>query len=405
MKKKMLSGLLCFVMAAAVISGCAKSDKEKESENKTETSSEEASGPKMPSMEGIDLEKCITLGEYNGITVEKKVTQVTDENIDTEITYALSSTPVELTDENAKVEEGDTANIDFVGKVDGKEFDGGSAEGSDLVIGSGQFIEGFEDGLVGTTKGQTVELNLTFPEDYSEELGGKDVVFTVTVNAIKRPATEISDEWVAANSEFKTVDEYREGIRKDLEEYYESQATESLSTTAWQQVVNASTINEYPEELLNYGKEVFESQIKTYADYSSQKIDEYIEAQGVSKEDYESQKETYGQNVAAQMLVMKAIADKEGFSTDDDEYKEALDGYLEQYDMTEDELYEQYGEESVYQSIMLQRVTGFIVDNAEIKEVAADEETGEDAGQADDGAAAADEASGETPEAAGEAAE
>ena len=98
----------------------------------------------------------------------------------------------------------------------------------DLTIGSGQFIEGFEDGLVGTTKGRTVELNLTFPEDYSEEMGGKDVVFTVTINAIKRPATEISDEWVAANSEFKTVDEYREGIRKDLEDYYESQATESL---------------------------------------------------------------------------------------------------------------------------------------------------------------------------------
>ena len=101
------------------------------------------------------------------------------------------------------------------------------------------------------------------------------------------------------------------------------------------------------------------------------------------------------------MLVMKAIADKEGFSTDDDEYKEALDGYLEQYSMTEDELYKQYGEESVYQSIMLQRVTGFIVDNAKIKEVAAD--AGSDSEQADDGAA--DEGAEETPEAAEEAAE
>ncbi|MCH1981330.1 trigger factor [Ruminococcus sp. OA3] len=403
MKKRILSGLLCVFVAATMISGCAKSDKEKEKESQTEASDEEVSGPRMPSLDGIDLEKSITLGEYNGITVEKKVTQVTDENIDSEITYALSTSPIELTDENAKVEEGDTVNIDYVGKVDGKEFDGGSAEGSDLTIGSGQFIEGFEDGLVGTTKGQTVELDLTFPEDYSEELGGKDVVFTVTINAIKRPATEISDEWVAANSEFKTVDEYRAGIRKDLEDYYESQATESLSTTAWQQVVSASTINEYPEELLDYGKEVFESQIKTYADYSSQTIDEYIEAQGVSKEDYEAQKETYGQNVAAQMLVMKAIADKEGFSTDDKEYKEALDGYLEQYSMTEDELYKQYGEESVYQSIMLQRVTNFIVDNAEIKEVAADADTGSDAEQADD--SAADKSAEETPEATEEAAE
>ncbi|MGI6012182.1 MAG: trigger factor [Ruminococcus sp.] len=344
-----------------------------ENSGQEETAAQEDSQVQdMPSLENIDVEKCVTLPEYKGITVEKTVTPVTDEDVDTTITYNLSYYPMELTDENAKVEEGDTVNIDYTGTLDGEEFEGGSATDTDLMIGSGQFIDGFESGLVGHMKGDTVELNLTFPEDYTEDLAGKDVVFTVTINAIKRPLTEITEEWVQANSDCTTIEEYRESVRKDLEEYNNNLAEENLQTQAWQQVVESATINEYPEELMEYGRSVFEQQVTANAEAGGQTLEEYMEAQGVTQEEYDEQKEMYGENIVAQMLVMKAIADAENFTEEDEEYQEILDAYLSQYGMEEDEFYEQNGRQNVYQSIMLQRVCQLIMEEANVQEVEAE---------------------------------
>lgn len=113
------------------------------------------------------------------------------------------------------VEEGDSVTINFTGTIDGKEFDGGSAEDYDLVIGEGGMIDGFEDGIIGMKKGETKELDLTFPDDYYEEsVAGKPVVFKVTLQKFTRPS-ELNDEWVAANTEYKTVDEYRAAVKKN----------------------------------------------------------------------------------------------------------------------------------------------------------------------------------------------
>ncbi len=374
MKKRICSIFLCAVLACTMISGCAK-EKEETKEPEGAASAEEGDAEEvvdMPSLADVDVEKCVTLPEYKGITVEKTVTPVTEEDVDTTITYSLSYSPMELTDESAKVEEGDTVNIDYVGKVDGKEFDGGSAEDTDLMIGSGQFIDGFESGLVGHIKGDTVELNLTFPEDYSEELSGKDVVFTVTINAIKRPLTEITEEWVQENSDCKTIEEYRESIRKDLEDYNNNLAEENLQTQAWQQVVESATINEYPEELMEYGKSVFEDQVTSNAQASNQTLEEYLKAQDTTQEEYDEQKEEYGKNIVSQMLVMKAIADAENYTEEDEAYQEILDAYLSQYGMEKEEFYKENGEQNVYQSIMLQRVCQLIMEEANIQEVQAE---------------------------------
>ena len=123
-------------------------------------------------MAEIDVEKCVTLGEYKGITVEKNIIPVTDEDVEKEIQTALAMYPVEV--EGRAAQEGDTVNINYVGKIDGEEFEGGSDQGADLLLGSGRFIEGFEDGLIGASKGETRTLNLTFPEQYNPELAGKD---------------------------------------------------------------------------------------------------------------------------------------------------------------------------------------------------------------------------------------
>ncbi len=355
---------MSLLMIGMLLSGCGSS--ENESEAAEETSESSSDFVKMPDISEIDAEKYCTVAEYKGITLDKDDTEVSEESIDEEITYELAMNPMTVEDEDAKVTEGDTVVIDYVGKLDGEEFDGGSAEDASLTIGSGQFIDGFEDGLIGTQKGQTVDLNLTFPEDYDENLAGKDVVFTVTIKEIKRPLTEITDAWVQENSEVSTVEEFREYIRTELQEYNENQATEDLSSQAMLQVVAASEFSDYPDVLVKYGEDVYTNQIMSYAEQSDMTFDEYLSAQDLTEEEYEAQRKEYAENIAKQLLVVKAIADKEGFTTEDDEYKELLNEYLTSLGVTEEELYEEYSEGNVYYNIMQQRVGDLIMENAQI---------------------------------------
>lgn len=348
----------------------AKTDdaEETESDNTEDTSEDTPTTAEL--MAGIDVEKCVTLGDYKGVTVEKTIQSVTDEDVQNEINNALANYPVEV-DQAAK--EGDTVNIDYVGKIDGEEFDGGSDQGADLKLGSGKFIDGFEDGLIGARKGETRTLNLTFPEDYTQDLAGKAVEFTVTVNAVKEPLSEPTDQWVADNIEgYDNLADYKAGIRSEQEESNEQTAENQVRYAAWTQVIDNCTINEYPETLVEVGKKLYEQQVETYAKYAGMELDAYIESSGLTQEEYQSNMEEYGKNVAAQALVCQAICDKEGFAIGDDDYQKALQDMLTEYGCTEDELIQTYGQDNVEQSIMLNRVSNLILENANVTEVQAD---------------------------------
>lgn len=348
----------------------AKTDdaEETESDNTEDTSEDTPTTAEL--MAGIDVEKCVTLGDYKGVTVEKTIQSVTDEDVQNEIDNALANYPVEV-DQAAK--EGDTVNIDYVGKIDGEEFDGGSDQGADLKLGSGKFFDGFEDGLIGARKGETRTLNLTFPEDYTQDLAGKAVEFTVTVNAVKEPLSEPTDQWVADNIEgYDNIADYKAGIRSEQEESNEQTAENQVRYAAWTQVIDNCTINEYPETLVEVGKKLYEQQVETYAKYAGMELDAYIESSGLTQEEYQSNMEEYGKNVAAQALVCQAICDKEGFAIGDDDYQKALQDMLTEYGCTEDELIQTYGQDNVEQSIMLNRVSNLILENANVTEVQAD---------------------------------
>lgn len=348
----------------------AKTDdaEETESDNTEDTSEDTPTTAEL--MAGIDVEKCVTLGDYKGVTVEKTIQSVTDEDVQNEIDNALANYPVEV-DQAAK--EGDTVNIDYVGKIDGEEFDGGSDQGADLKLGSGKFIDGFEDGLIGARKGETRTLNLTFPEDFTQDLAGKAVEFTVTVNAVKEPLSEPTDQWVADNIEgYDNIADYKAGIRSEQEESNEQTAENQVRYAAWTQVIDNCTINEYPETLVEVGKKLYEQQVETYAKYAGMELDAYIESSGLTQEEYQSNMEEYGKNVAAQALVCQAICDKEGFAIGDDDYQKALQDMLTEYGCTEDELIQTYGQDNVEQSIMLNRVSNLILENANVTEVQAD---------------------------------
>lgn len=348
----------------------AKTDdaEETESDNTEDTSEDTPTTAEL--MAGIDVEKCVTLGDYKGVTVEKTIQSVTDEDVQNEIDNALANYPVEV-DQAAK--EGDTVNIDYVGKIDGEEFDGGSDQGADLKLGSGKFIDGFEDGLIGARKGETRTLNLTFPEDYTQDLAGKAVEFTVTVNAVKEPLSEPTDQWVADNIEgYDNLADYKAGIRSEQEESNEQTAENQVRYAAWTQVIDNCTINEYPETLVEVGKKLYKQQVETYAKYAGMELDAYIESSGLTQEEYQSNMEEYGKNVAAQALVCQAICNKEGLAIGDDDYQKALQDMLTEYGCTEDELIQTYGQDNVEQSIMLNRVSNLIMENANVTEVQAD---------------------------------
>ena len=385
MKKRAIMISMLLVMALSV-TGCSQKTATKDKDTKTEETAKTDDAEETESdntedtsedtpttaelMAGIDVEKCVTLGDYKGVTVEKTIQSVTDEDVQNEIDNALANYPVEV-DQAAK--EGDTVNIDYVGKIDGEEFDGGSDQGADLKLGSGKFIDGFEDGLIGARKGETRTLNLTFPEDYTQDLAGKAVEFTVTVNAVKEPLSQPTDQWVADNIEgYDTLADYKAGIRSEQEESNEQTAENQVRYAAWTQVIDNCTINEYPETLVEVGKKLYEQQVETYAKYAGMELDAYIESSGLTQEEYQSNMEEYGKNVAAQALVCQAICDKEGFAIGDDDYQKALQDMLTEYGCTEDELIQTYGQDNVEQSIMLNRVSNLILENANVTEVQAD---------------------------------
>lgn len=385
MKKRAIMISMLLVMALSV-TGCSQKTATKDKDTKTEETAKTDDAEETESddtedtsedtpttaelMAGIDVEKCVTLGDYKGVTVEKTIQSVTDEDVQNEIDNALANYPVEV-DQAAK--EGDTVNIDYVGKIDGEEFDGGSDQGADLKLGSGKFIDGFEDGLIGAKKGETRTLNLTFPEDYTQDLAGKAVEFTVTVNAVKEPLSEPTDQWVADNIEgYDNIADYKAGIRSEQEESNEQTAENQVRYAAWTQVIDNCTINEYPETLVEVGKKLYEQQVETYAKYAGMELDAYIESSGLTQEEYQSNMEEYGKNVAAQALVCQAICDKEGFAIGDDDYQKALQDMLTEYGCTEEELIQTYGQDNVEQSIMLNRVSNLILENANVTEVQAD---------------------------------
>ena len=393
MKKRvvMVALLLTLTIAAA---GCTKKSEEtnsndtntestdsteetdttEEQQNTEETEDAQEEGPTTSElMAEIDVAKCVTLGEYKGITVKKTIEPVTDEDVEKEIQTALEDYPVEVN--NRSVQEGDTVDIDYVGRIDGEEFEGGSDQGALLKIGSGQFIEGFEDGLIGASKGETRVLELTFPDNYTEDLAGKAVEFTVTVNAIKEPLEDPNDEWVAANIEgYYTVDEYKAGIRSEQEENNKQTAEEQMRYTSWTTVVDGCTINEYPDTLVEMGKKLYTQQAETYAKYAGMELKQFIESSGITQEEFDANAEEYGKDVAAQSLVNQAICNAEGYAIGDDAYKEALNNMLTEYGCTEEELISAYGQDNVEQSIMMNRVIQLILDNAVVEEVDADTE-------------------------------
>ncbi|MDO5337793.1 MAG: trigger factor [Eubacteriales bacterium] len=360
-------------------------DTDKENEDETQDSSEEekqeeeSSAYRMVSVD--DVTKYVSVGEYKGLSLEKGVASVTDEMIDSQIQSELESHLETDKDEDAEVQSGDIANINYVGTKDGEAFEGGTAEGFDLTIGSGRFIDGFEDGIIGMKKGETKDLNLTFPEEYpSEDLAGQEVVFQVTLNAIKH-VPELSDEWVEENTDYKTVEEYREGVTDELMANEEAARDNTLLNTAFSTVLDGSEVMEYPEEDINLVMNEFKAQIELMAEQAGTDLEGFLEGQSMSEEEFEEQCRQYAEYRVKQALVIQAIMDAEGMTFEDKAAEAAKLQMAQELGATNfDQLVSVYGEYAVYSSLGARVVSQFVIDNAQIQDEGAIEEP-EDVGE------------------------
>lgn len=371
MKKKVYLMILTVCIAFAG-TACGTKEKAAEetkiSEEKTEEKEDtkkSGEGTRLVSVKDID--KYITIGQYKGLSLEKVVETITDTEVEGSISQDLAMTKEEVKD--GVVEEGDTVTVNYVGTENGKEFNGGSAENQEITIGSGGYIPGFEDGILGMKKGETKDVPLTFPEDYIEpSMSGEDVVFKITLQSFKR-APELNDDWVAKNTDFKTVEEYKEDKKKLLQESAEKMAESVLYQTAWNQVYEASEVKEYPEKDVKEAYAEFETQIKSYAKQGGMELEDYLESQQVSQEAFESQCQEYAEARVKQNLILQGIMDAEGITLEDKESLAVQDELIQTYGVQDlAALVDTYGQTSVDTTIGLIRVERFIVENANVEE-------------------------------------
>lgn len=363
MRKKMIALILC-ISTVAALSGCGNS---KSSTGDTDSA-----------------ENLVKLGDYKNLKVEvDKSYKITDNSVKETIENYFLSAPIYTENkEKDTVADGDVANIDYEGTKDGKAFDGGSAEGYNLKIGSGTFIDGFESGLVGKKVGETVELNLTFPEDYgSDELAGKDVVFKVTINSIQDESyptyDTLTDEYVKDNYN----DYYGVSTVKELEEYIteslESNHSAAVGDALTEKLKDISKISDIPDSLITERTKELKSYYKGMAKYQDQEFEDFLQnTYGMSEEDFDKQIKELMPDYVKSDLVWEAVAAKEGIKASGDKYDTFLEKMMSSLNFDKkDDLFDVYPETMVKRMYIEQEAKEQLTEQAKVKYV---ETTSED---------------------------
>ena len=384
MKKNKMVLAAAAVLTAASLAACGSGKKNEAAETTaaaTATASEVAAEdpaiaelentvvPDMPKLKDMGYIKMVDLKD---ITVEvAPKTVVDDAMIDSQIKSLMSSYKDEV-DEAAK--SGDTVTIDFVGKVDGEEFEGGSSKNYELTLGSGQFIAGFEDQLIGSKKGDKVTVNVTFPENYgNEKLNGKPAVFDVTVNKVSR-TSELTDEWLAAHgeeleTEAKTVADFREEQRALLQAQADYSYNNNVQTEALQQIVDKSEIG-ITTEMKEYAEAyVIRSEIDNASRYGYGLAD-MLKMYGMTLDQFKEEIGGFAYDYAKQRIVVATIAEEQGISATDeliDKLADKLSG-LYGTKLNKIQLIEQFGGDLVKEEAVNDAVLAYIQSNVKVVE-------------------------------------
>lgn len=311
----------------------------------------------------------VKLGDYKGLGIEKEVAEVTDDDVNADIERARdrASRYVEITDRPAKLD--DQVNIDYAGFLGDEQFDGGTAQGHDLVLGSGSFIPGFEDQLVGAEVGAELDVNVTFPEQYhAENLAGKPVVFKVKVNSIREKETPALDEdFVKEVSETaNTVDEYKAEIRAKLEKQAADKADAAFENAVIEKVTENAEID-IPEAMIEDQIDSMLRDMEMRMMYQGMKLDDYFKYTGQTREQVrEAYKPTAEERVRTQ-LVIEAVMKAEDIKATDEEVDAEIAKYAEQNKKTPEEFKEMLtdADRNYFSEIAsLQKTVNFLKENA-----------------------------------------
>ncbi|WP_035767457.1 trigger factor [Butyrivibrio sp. NC2002] len=321
----------------------------------------------------VALKPEVKLGKYKGVEVEKMDLDVTDEEVNAEIDQERNrnARTIEVTDR--KVENGDIVTLDFEGFVDGTPFEGGKGTDYPLTIGSGAFIPGFEEQLIGFEIGKEGDVNVTFPKEYqAEELAGKDATFKCTVKAIKaKELPELNDEFASDVSEFETVAEYKEDVKKKLAERKEAEAKAKREDAAVKAIIEDSEM-ELPEKMIETQQRQIVNDFAQRLQYQGMNMKQYMQYTGNTVEQLMEQVKPQAIERIQSRLVLEAIAAAEKLEASEEEVEEELKKMAEQYKMELDKVKELMGErelKTLKDDLAVQKAAKFVVEN--VKEGAA----------------------------------
>lgn len=319
-----------------------------------------ASAPLMPEVE---------LGSYTGLTVERGKEKVKKADVEAEL-KSVAERQARFVESTKPAELGDFATIDFAGSVDGEIFEGGTAQGYRLELGSHSFIDNFEDQLVGTTVGEEKDVNVTFPENYHEKsLAGKKAVFKVVVQKIeKKEIPEITDEFAANVSEFENLEDYKKDIEKRLSQKLEQEKERKVENDLLEKIVEASKV-EIPEILIERQLDIFIRDLETRLSFQGLKLEEYLDYVGTNVSDLRKERREQAEQTVKTRLVLEALVKKENMVVSEEELDSALKETAEKYKKTVEEYKKSLDDRTIayYQNdILMKKLLDFLKSNNNI---------------------------------------
>lgn len=358
--KKIIKAGICVAAAAMIMTGCGNKNQNAESSSAAvEETASATTETETKSEEELHDEESVTLGDYKNLTFSAKEEEVTDAKIETRLKELCAEYPVTI--EGRPAQEGDTANIDYSGTKDGKAFARGTAEGYDLKLGSGTFIDGFEDGVIGMNVGDEKDLNLKFPDNYSSaDLAGQEVVFHVKLNQLKSEADSKVDDDLAKryyNDDTATLDQLKEEVRAELQAEADSQFFNAAGSELLNEVINNSEVTADPDAV----DDMFNQLKNTYSSYASSyglEFDQFLSMFLGTDED--GLRDT-AENLVKQQIILNAIQAEENLSaTDEQKDKLAVMNYFK----NAAQMITTYGEDSANQIFDMGAVYYYLIDNS-----------------------------------------
>ncbi len=315
----------------------------------------------------------VKLGKYKGVTVTKVDTTVTDAEVNEAVENERNRNGRSITDENRIIENGDTAVIDFEGFLDGAPFEGGKGEKHPLEIGSGSFIPGFEEQLIGKKAGDEVDVNVTFPEDYhAEDLAGKAVVFKVKIHEVRyKELPELNDEFAQDVSEFDTLSEYKEEVKKNLTKNKEDEAKRKKEDEAIEKIIEDSEMD-IPGPMIETQIDSMMREFAQRMQMQGLNVQQYMQYTGQTVDMMRDQMREEAENRIKSSLVLEQIVKDEGIEISDEEVEGKIREMAENYKMEVDELKKMYDDartDTLKRELSIEKAIDVILDN--VKETAA----------------------------------